>query len=313
MRLPCHRGADGFDEGGGQLRQGADDLGAAAGQTVGVSGTDQADEPGACGPGHVGVAPGVANEDDLVPGEAGRGDPRHKLHGLGVPQVPTVDRGELLEQPVPLAELADERGPRAAAQQDRDAGRGEALNRGDDVGEHLAALHPTCLLGLEAARHLRQPRLARSDLSQLGRERGPGRGEVLPGRLGPLEAQLVDEQPDGQLGEEAHRVGDGAVEVESDGAYARVWGAWPGGPPRQAEPHHDDPGGEQRHRGEGHQQGHRLDRRSQGTQGDHEEPQVTAPAAAEQGAAVAVAEVEPRFRRHGVKRPVRARPGYRYR
>ena len=80
MRLPRHRGADGLDEGGGQLGQGAHDLGAAAGQGVGVSCTDQADEPGACGPGHVGVAPGVADEDDLVTGEAGSDSPRHKLH-----------------------------------------------------------------------------------------------------------------------------------------------------------------------------------------------------------------------------------------
>ena len=90
--------------------------------------------------------------------------------------------------------------------------------------------------------------MAGSELIQLGRELGPGRGEVLPGRLGPLEAQLVDEQPDGQVGEEAHRVGDRAVEVESDGAHARVLAARPGGPPRPAEPHHDDPGGEQPHR-----------------------------------------------------------------
>ena len=80
-----------------------------------MSCTDQADEPGASGASHVGVAPGVADEDDLVTGEAGRGDPPHKLYELGVPRAPTVDRGEPLEQPVPLAELADERRPRAAA------------------------------------------------------------------------------------------------------------------------------------------------------------------------------------------------------
>ena len=138
VRLPLHRGADGLEKVGGQLGQRADDLGAAAGQAVGVSSTDQADEAGACGACHVGVASGVADEDDLVSGEAGGSDPRHKLHELDVPQAPTVDRGEPVEQPVPLAELADERRPRAAAQQDRDAGRGEALDRGDDVGEHLA-------------------------------------------------------------------------------------------------------------------------------------------------------------------------------
>jgi hypothetical protein len=248
VRLSSQRGADGLDEVGGQLGQRAHDLGAAAGEGVGVSCTDQADEPRACGPGHVGVAPGVADEDDLVTGEAGGDDPRHKLHGLAVPRAPTVDRREPLEQSVPLAELADEQHARAAAQQNRDAGRGEALDRGDDVGEHLAAPHPSRLLRLEAARHLRQPRVAGSELIQLGRELGPGRGEVLPGRLGPLEAQLVDEQPDGQVGEEAHRVGDRAVEVESDGAHARVLGARPGGPPRPVESHHDDPGGEQPHR-----------------------------------------------------------------
>ena len=197
-----------------------------------------------------------------------------------------------MEQPVPVAELADERRPCTAAQQDRDAGCGEAFERRDDVAEHLALPHPSCLFRLEAARHLRQPRLAGSDLIELGRERRPGRGEVLPGRLGPLEAQLVDEQPDGQVGEETHRVGDGAVEVERDGAHAGVLGAWPGRPPRPVEPHHDDPGGQQRHRGEGHEQGHRLDRRRHRTHGDQEQPQVTAPAAAEQGAAVAVAEVD---------------------
>jgi hypothetical protein len=67
---------DGSDDGGGQLGQGDHDLGAAAGQGVGVSCTNQADEPGACGPGDVDVAPGVADVDDFVTGEAGSGDPR---------------------------------------------------------------------------------------------------------------------------------------------------------------------------------------------------------------------------------------------
>jgi hypothetical protein len=80
-----------LDEVGGQLGQRAHDLGAAAGEGVGVSCTEQADEPGACGPGHVGVASGVADEEDLVTGEAGGGDPRHKLHRLPVPRAPTVD------------------------------------------------------------------------------------------------------------------------------------------------------------------------------------------------------------------------------
>ena len=113
-----------MDEVGGQLGQRAHDLGAAAGEGVGVSCTDQADEPGARGPGDVGVAPAVADEDDLVTGEAGGGDRRHKLHGLPVLRAPTVDRRKPLEQPVPLAELADELLSRAAAQQDRDARRG---------------------------------------------------------------------------------------------------------------------------------------------------------------------------------------------
>ena len=75
MCLPRHRRVDGSVEGGGQLGQGAHDLGAAAGQAVGVTWTDQADEPGAGGPGHVGVAPGVADEDDVVTSKAGCGDP----------------------------------------------------------------------------------------------------------------------------------------------------------------------------------------------------------------------------------------------
>jgi hypothetical protein len=86
-----------LEEAGGQLGQRAHDLGAAAGEGVGVSRPDQADEPGACVAGHVGVAPGVADEDDLVTGEAGGGDARYKLHGLGVPMIPTVDRREPLE------------------------------------------------------------------------------------------------------------------------------------------------------------------------------------------------------------------------
>ena len=64
MRLQCHRGADGLDEVGRQLGQRGYDLGAAAGEGVGVSCTDQADEAGACGAGDVGVAPGVADEDE---------------------------------------------------------------------------------------------------------------------------------------------------------------------------------------------------------------------------------------------------------
>ena len=66
-----------MDEVGGQLGQRGYDLGAAAGEGVGVSCTDQADEPCAGGAGHVGVAPGVADKDDLVTCEAGGGDPRH--------------------------------------------------------------------------------------------------------------------------------------------------------------------------------------------------------------------------------------------
>ena len=91
MRFLRHRGADRSDDGAGQLGQGAHDPGAAARQAVGVSCTDQAEEPGACGPGHVGVAAGVADEDDHVTSEADSGSPRHKLHGLGVPRAPTVD------------------------------------------------------------------------------------------------------------------------------------------------------------------------------------------------------------------------------
>ena len=91
VRVDRHRGADGSDEVGGQFGQRADDLGAAAGEGVGVCCAHQADESGACGAGHVGVASGVADEDDLVSGEAGGGDSRHKLHGLGVPQAPPVD------------------------------------------------------------------------------------------------------------------------------------------------------------------------------------------------------------------------------
>jgi len=91
VRVAGHRGAHGSEKGGGQLGQRGDDLGAAAGQAVGVSCTDEADEPRACGPGHVGVAAGVADEHDLVSREVGGGDPRHKLHRLGVPRAPTVD------------------------------------------------------------------------------------------------------------------------------------------------------------------------------------------------------------------------------
>jgi hypothetical protein len=115
--------------------------------------------------------------------------------------------------------------------------------------------------------------VARSELIQLGRKLGPGRGEVLPGRLGALEAQLVDEQAHRQFGEEAHRVRDRAVEVESDGAHARVLGARPGDPPRPAQPHNEDPRAQQPHRRQGHQQDQWLDRRSEGTQGNQEKPQ----------------------------------------
>ena len=101
---------------------------------------------------------------------------------------------------------------------------------------------------LEAARHRRQPRVAGSELIQLGRELGPGGGEVLPGRLSPLEAQLVDEQPDGQVSQEAHRVGDRAVEVKRDGAHAAYSKPGPAARPRPAKPRRDDPGGEQPHR-----------------------------------------------------------------
>ena len=56
-----------------------------------MSCTHQADEPGACGAGDVGVAPGVADEDDLVTGEAGGPDARHELYELAVPGPPSVD------------------------------------------------------------------------------------------------------------------------------------------------------------------------------------------------------------------------------
>ena len=85
-----HRGADGLEEVGGQFGQRADDLGAAAGEGVGVACTDQA-ESGACGAGHVGVSSGVADEDDFVSGEAGGGDPGNELHAFGVPEAPSVD------------------------------------------------------------------------------------------------------------------------------------------------------------------------------------------------------------------------------
>jgi hypothetical protein len=56
-----------------------------------VSCTHQADETGACGPGDVGVAASVADEDDLVTGEAGGPDRRHELHELAVPGPPSVN------------------------------------------------------------------------------------------------------------------------------------------------------------------------------------------------------------------------------
>ena len=90
-RVPRHWGADGSDDVGGQFGQGADDFGAAAGEGVGVAWTDEADESGACGAGHVGVASGVADEHDLVSSEAGGGDPGDELHAFGVPQAPPVD------------------------------------------------------------------------------------------------------------------------------------------------------------------------------------------------------------------------------
>ena len=71
MRLPRHRRAASSDEHVGELGQRAHDLDTAAGECVGVSRTHQADEPGACGSGDVGVAASVADEGDLVTGEAG--------------------------------------------------------------------------------------------------------------------------------------------------------------------------------------------------------------------------------------------------
>jgi hypothetical protein len=56
-----------------------------------VSRTHQADEPGACGSGDVGVAASVADEGDLVTGEAGGPDRRHELYELAVPGPPSVD------------------------------------------------------------------------------------------------------------------------------------------------------------------------------------------------------------------------------
>lgn len=91
MRLARHRRAASSDELVGELGQRAHDLGAAAGEGVGVSCTHQADEAGACGAGDVGVAPGVADEDDLVTGEAGGPDARHELYELAVPGPPSVD------------------------------------------------------------------------------------------------------------------------------------------------------------------------------------------------------------------------------
>ena len=71
------------------------------------------------------IATAVADEHDLLTVEAGSGDRRQDLHRLRVPRGPTIDRREALQQPVTLAELADELRPRAAAQQDGDAGRGD--------------------------------------------------------------------------------------------------------------------------------------------------------------------------------------------
>ena len=78
-------------DGGGEFGQRADDLGAAAGEGVGVSCTDEADEPRACGLGHVRVAPGITDEEHLVSGEPDGGDRGDELQRLGVPRAPPVN------------------------------------------------------------------------------------------------------------------------------------------------------------------------------------------------------------------------------